>query len=119
MVTTIEQTTPIIPTAVVSASTNNPSKTKTITLCMIVKDEARVIERCLASVLPLIDNWVIVDTGSTDGTQELIKYMLKDLVGLILYFFLFPLASPLYIIGSFSFNQNTIISNNFSRNHKQ
>ena len=59
MVTTIEQTTPIIPTAVVSAPTNNPSKTKTITLCMIVKDEARVIERCLASVLPLIDNWVV------------------------------------------------------------
>ena len=78
MVTTIEQTTPIIPTAVVSASTNNPSKTKTITLCMIVKDEARVIERCLASVLPLIDNWVIVDTGSTDGTQEKIRKFFEN-----------------------------------------
>jgi glycosyltransferase involved in cell wall biosynthesis len=46
---------------------------KKITLCMIVKNEAHVIERCLASVLPLIDYWVIVDTGSTDGTQEKIK----------------------------------------------
>jgi glycosyltransferase involved in cell wall biosynthesis len=75
MVTTIEQTTP---TAVVSAPTNNPSKTKTITLCMIVKDEARVIERCLASVLPIIDNWVIVDTGSTDGTQDKIRKFFEN-----------------------------------------
>lgn len=44
-----------------------------IALCMIVKNESRVIERCLASVLPVIDYWVIVDTGSTDGTQEKIK----------------------------------------------
>jgi glycosyltransferase involved in cell wall biosynthesis len=75
MVTTIEQTTP---TAVVSAPTNNPSKTKTITLCMIVKDEAKVIERCLASVLPIIDNWVIVDTGSTDGTQDKIRKFFEN-----------------------------------------
>ena len=40
---------------------------------MIVKDESSVIERCLTSVLPLIDKWVIVDTGSTDGTQQIIK----------------------------------------------
>ena len=59
-------------------STNNAKKTKTITLCMIVKDEARVIERCLASVLPLIDYWVIVDTGSTDGTQEKIRKFFEN-----------------------------------------
>lgn len=46
---------------------------KKVTLCMIVKNESRVIERCLASVLPIIDHWVIVDTGSTDGTQDKIK----------------------------------------------
>lgn len=40
---------------------------------MIVKNEAHVIERCLASMLPIIDTWVIVDTGSTDGTQDKIK----------------------------------------------
>lgn len=40
---------------------------------MIVKNEAPVIRRCLDSVLPLIDHWVIVDTGSTDGTQDIIR----------------------------------------------
>lgn len=57
----------------VPAGTEATKKNKTVTLCMIVKDEARVIERCLASVLPVIDYWVIVDTGSTDGTQQKIK----------------------------------------------
>jgi glycosyltransferase involved in cell wall biosynthesis len=46
---------------------------KTICLNMIVKDEKDVIERCLTSVLPIIDYWVIVDTGSCDGTQEIIR----------------------------------------------
>ena len=41
-------------------------------LSMIVRNEAPVIRRCLASVLPIIDYWAIVDTGSTDGTQGLI-----------------------------------------------
>ncbi|MFF5976434.1 glycosyltransferase [Streptomyces sp. NPDC012769] len=50
-------------------------------LCMIVKNEARVIERCLASVHPLIDTWVISDTGSTDGTQELIRGALAGVPG--------------------------------------
>ncbi len=48
---------------------------------MIVKDEAPVIEQCLASVKDLIDYWVIVDTGSKDGTQEIIKKYLKEIPG--------------------------------------
>jgi glycosyltransferase involved in cell wall biosynthesis len=40
---------------------------------MIVKNESKVIERCLDSMSKLIDYWVIVDTGSTDGTQDIIK----------------------------------------------
>ncbi|MEN9343806.1 MAG: hypothetical protein RLZZ453_593 [Chlamydiota bacterium] len=40
---------------------------------MIVKNEAHVITRCLESLLPLIDSWVIVDTGSSDGTQDVIR----------------------------------------------
>jgi glycosyltransferase involved in cell wall biosynthesis len=54
---------------------------KTICLNMIVKNESRVIKRCFDSVKNLIDTWVIVDTGSTDGTQELIKQLLKDKPG--------------------------------------
>ncbi len=52
-----------------------------ICLNMIVKNESKVIKRCLDSVKPLIDYWVIVDTGSTDGTQEIIKAHMKDLPG--------------------------------------
>jgi glycosyltransferase involved in cell wall biosynthesis len=54
---------------------------QTICLNMIVKDEAPVIRRCLDSVRPIIDSWAIVDTGSTDGTQQLIREHLKDLPG--------------------------------------
>lgn len=57
---------------------NLPSQHKRICLNMIVKDESAVIERCLSSVLPIIDYWVIVDTGSTDGTQEKIQTFMKE-----------------------------------------
>ena len=52
-----------------------------ICLTMIVKNESRIIERCLNSVKDVIDSWCIVDTGSTDGTQEIIKDILKDVPG--------------------------------------
>jgi glycosyltransferase involved in cell wall biosynthesis len=44
-----------------------------ISLCMIVKNEEEVLERCLQSVLKLVDEIIIVDTGSTDATVEIAK----------------------------------------------
>ncbi|HWA70773.1 MAG TPA: glycosyltransferase [Polyangiaceae bacterium] len=53
----------------------------TVCLNMIVKNEAKVIARCLASARPFIDAWVIVDTGSSDGTQGLIREALQGVPG--------------------------------------
>jgi len=50
---------------------------KTIGLCLIVKNETRVIERCLDSILGFADYVLVEDTGSTDGTQALIRDWLK------------------------------------------
>jgi glycosyltransferase involved in cell wall biosynthesis len=57
---------------------------QTVCLTMIVKNEATVIRRCLDSVRPLIDSWAIVDTGSTDSTQDIIREHLRDLPGTLL-----------------------------------
>jgi len=52
---------------------------KTIALCMIVKNESHVIERCINSVKNFIDYVFISDTGSTDNTIEVIYETLKKL----------------------------------------
>lgn len=43
-----------------------------ICLAMIVKDESGCIVRCLDALIPWIDTWCIVDTGSTDGTPDIV-----------------------------------------------
>jgi len=43
----------------------------TISLVMIVKNEEKVLKRCLDSVVKLMDEVIIVDTGSTDRTKEI------------------------------------------------
>lgn len=52
-------------------------KNVTIALSMIVKNESHIIQRCLESFLPLVDYYVISDTGSTDNTIEKIREFYK------------------------------------------
>lgn len=51
---------------------------------MIVKDETHTLRRCLESVRECIDWWVVCDTGSTDGTQDLVREVLSDVPGELL-----------------------------------
>ena len=48
---------------------NRPS----LSLAMIVKDEVATLEKCLATATPYVDEVVIVDTGSTDGTRAIAR----------------------------------------------
>lgn len=43
----------------------------TISLCMIVKNEEKLLKRCLDSISDLMDEIIIVDTGSTDDTKKI------------------------------------------------
>lgn len=62
------------------AENSNDVENKIPSLClvMIVKNESKVIKRCIDSVKDYINYWVIVDTGSTDGTQEIIKNVMGE-----------------------------------------
>ncbi|SPF45810.1 Glycosyl transferase [Candidatus Desulfosporosinus infrequens] len=48
-------------------------KSITISLCMIVRNEEGTIARCLDSVKGIPDEIVIIDTGSTDRTKEIVN----------------------------------------------
>jgi len=52
-----------------------------IGLVMIVKDEEAVISRALASAIPFINSWFIVDTGSSDNTKFVIQTVLSGIPG--------------------------------------
>ncbi len=41
-----------------------------VSLCMIVRDEEQNIPKCLGCVADLVDEIIVVDTGSTDGSRE-------------------------------------------------
>jgi glycosyltransferase involved in cell wall biosynthesis len=45
---------------------------------MIVKNESHIIHECLETIYKYINYWVISDTGSTDGTQEIIQKFFKE-----------------------------------------
>ena len=50
----------------------------TVTLCMIVKNEKEIIRECLESVYKYVDRYDITDTGSTDGTQDIIRNFFEE-----------------------------------------
>ncbi|MGI5930550.1 glycosyltransferase family 2 protein [Pseudoflavonifractor sp.] len=70
----------------------------TISLCMIVKNEEAVLGRCLESAADLVDEIVIVDTGSTDGTKKIARKFTDKL-------FDFPWVDDLAAARNFSFEQ--------------
>ncbi len=47
----------------------------TLSLCMIAKNESGTIGRCLQSAKDLVDEIIVVDTGSTDDTVDIARYM--------------------------------------------
>ena len=54
----------------------------TISLCMIVRDEARYIGECIQSVSHLVSEMIVVDTGSSDATAQVAAAM-----GAVVYFY--------------------------------
>jgi len=48
---------------------------------MIIKNGGPLLEQVLTENLPIIDRWCILDTGSTDGTQDTIRRILKNKKG--------------------------------------
>lgn len=46
----------------------------TISLCMIVKNEEKTLSTCLQSIADIVDEIIIIDTGSTDQTKEIAKH---------------------------------------------
>ena len=55
-----------------------PSQRSTICLNMIVRNEAHIVHELFNAIKPYIDYWVIVDTGSDDGTQTLIPTLMEE-----------------------------------------
>jgi|UPI00073E5E70 glycosyltransferase involved in cell wall biosynthesis len=58
-----------------------------VSAAMIIKDSSRCIERCLDSILTAVDEIVIVDTGSTDGTVEIVEAYCQQYKHIQLYHF--------------------------------
>jgi len=55
-----------------------PTAGPRLCLNMIVKNESKIIERLIRSVLSIIDCYCICDTGSTDNTKEIITRVMKE-----------------------------------------
>jgi glycosyltransferase involved in cell wall biosynthesis len=56
-----------------------PDPVLPLSLAMIVKNEARCLARCLQSIRGVVDEIIVVDTGSNDDTLK------RSRMGLTLY----------------------------------
>jgi glycosyltransferase involved in cell wall biosynthesis len=52
---------------------------KSIALCVIAKNEVYALQRCILSAKPLVDFVLVVDTGSTDGTQKKARELMHSI----------------------------------------
>jgi tetratricopeptide (TPR) repeat protein len=52
---------------------------------MMVRDESPIIDRCLRSVRPHIDNWLVIDTGSVDDTASRVAETLQGIPGRLVH----------------------------------
>ncbi|WP_167955971.1 glycosyltransferase family 2 protein [Anaerosporobacter faecicola] len=73
----------------------------TITACMIVKNEEAILARCLDSIQKLVDEIVIVDTGSTDRTKDIAKRYTTKIYD-------FPWINDFAAARNFSFSKATM-----------
>ena len=46
--------------------------------CLVVRNGKKSVEKCLNALLPLVNEYVVIDTGSTDGTMELVRGWAKS-----------------------------------------
>lgn len=59
----------------------------TVSLCMIVKNEAHNIAELMGDVLPVLEEVIVVDTGSTDGTLDILNKLAAENTNLKLHHF--------------------------------
>ncbi|HIG95637.1 TPA: glycosyltransferase family 2 protein, partial [Candidatus Woesearchaeota archaeon] len=74
------------PSASKSRASSLSSPQSRLSLCMIVKDEERFLSACLESVRGLVDEAIIVDTGSSDKTKEIARGFVDQIGGKLLDF---------------------------------
>jgi glycosyltransferase involved in cell wall biosynthesis len=59
--------------ATAAALKASPAAGLTLSLCMIVRDEEEMLPRCLGAIAPVVDEIIVVDTGSRDATIEIAR----------------------------------------------